>query len=242
MRVCAAQFQTKSADLTYNLSQYKRLIQCAADKNIDLIFFPELSLTGYEPEQAEELAMTEDDHRFSIFQTLSDQHGMIIGISAPIRSDHSITISLLFFIPDKETLLYSKQILHNDEKPFFQPGTEQLLIPSGKEVLAPAICYESLQDEHQISAKQSGASIYLASIAKHNAGMSKAYQHYARIARQSDLIVIMANSVGPCDNFIAGGLSAIWLNSGQRLTSLAADVTGIAGIDTVSHEAISVTL
>jgi len=242
MRVCAAQFRTQSADLKYNLSQYKRLIQCAAENNIDLIFFPELSLTGYGPEQAEELAMTVDDQRFAIFQTLSDQHGMIIGVSAPIRSVHGITISLLFFIPGKETLLYSKQILHDDEKPFFHAGTEQLLIRNDKEVLAPAICYESLRDEHQISAKQFGVGIYLASIAKHKAGMDKAYQHYARIAGQSDLIVIMANSVGPCDNFTACGLSAVWLKSGQCLTSLPENATGLTGIDTASYQAISVTL
>jgi predicted amidohydrolase len=81
-----------------------------------------------------------------------------------------------------------------------------------------------------------GADVYLASVAKPQRGVAKAYEHYPKIARQHEMIVLMANNVGPSDNFIGAGASAIWDKNGERLGQLDASREGILVFDTVPRQ------
>ncbi len=47
IRVCAVSPEVKPADVNFNLEKIKESIRSIGDKNIDLVLFPELSLTGY---------------------------------------------------------------------------------------------------------------------------------------------------------------------------------------------------
>ncbi|EDY2871511.1 hypothetical protein GT148_004193 [Salmonella enterica] len=49
------------------------LIESAVSAGVNLIFFPELSLTGYEPEMAKDLALA-DESSLSPLQVLSDRY------------------------------------------------------------------------------------------------------------------------------------------------------------------------
>ncbi|MVW85450.1 hypothetical protein EI969_05715 [Pseudomonas sp. PB101] len=89
----------------------------------------------------------------------------------------------------------------------------------GSIVLAPGICYESLQSSHAEQAAESGAQVYLASVAKSERGVASAYSHYPTIAKKLSMTVLMANYVGATDNFIAAGLSAIWNSDGEIVCS-----------------------
>lgn len=55
----------------------------AVREGADLIYFPELSITGYEPQFADPLATELSSTVFDIFQKLSDVHEAIIGIGPP---------------------------------------------------------------------------------------------------------------------------------------------------------------
>jgi len=54
-------------DIQSNIKNHKILIDLAVYNGADTIIFPELSLTGYEPELAKKLATTPDDSRFDDF-------------------------------------------------------------------------------------------------------------------------------------------------------------------------------
>ncbi len=49
----------------------------------------------------------------------------------------------------------------------------------------------------------------------------------------------MANSVGPCDDFVAAGRSAAWTERGQLAAELSERDEGIVLIDTTSGEAVA---
>jgi predicted amidohydrolase len=93
-----------------------------------VIIFPELSLTGYEPTLAKELAIHQDDKRLDDFQQISDLHGITIGLGAPTKGSKGICISMIFFQPHRERRLYSKKYLHADEYPYFVSGSKFLNI------------------------------------------------------------------------------------------------------------------
>jgi predicted amidohydrolase len=238
MKLAVAQTRPVKGNIEKNIEVHKKLIELAAAYAVDLIVFPELSLTGYEPTLAKQLATTPDDKRLNVFQSLTNEKNLIIAIGLPTIGVNGIHISMIIFQPNQKTKIYSKQILHKDEYPFFVPGTANLMLTFANKKIAPAICYESLQPEHAATAAINGANIYLASVAKSANGVDKAYRHYPEIARNHSMLVLMSNCVGACDDFEATGQSAIWNEEGKRLGQLNDKEEGILIIDTNTAELI----
>ena len=217
MKLAAAQITSTPGMITQNIAKHIAVIEQAARHKVDGIFFPELSLTGYEPTLAQELAIDIDDKRLNVFEQLSEQLGLLIAVGVPLRVAEHIQIAMLVFQPNTQRQVYAKQQLHADEYPFFSAGDQQLLLTNAKQTLAPAICFESLQESHAKAAATAGATLYFASVAKSERGLTLANSHYPYIAKQYGMAVIMANCVGPADNFIGAGGSAIWNAQGERL-------------------------
>ena len=227
MKIAIAQIQPLKGDTNANRKKHERIIQEAIDNQVNALFFSELSLTSYEPELAKESVVQRDNPIYFSFQQLSDQHNLLIGIGAPTPFTLGVHISMLVFKPYIPVSIYHKQQLHDDELPFFVRGSKQLIIKTNNYSIAPAICYESLQVSHAAQAVDLGATIYVASVAKAQKGIEKAKQHYPLIAKQYQLPVLMANCVGPCDNFVGAGQSAVWNIQGEMISHLSEEEEGI---------------
>ncbi len=236
MKICIAQTRPVKGNISSNIEAHRRFIELALTHNAKAIFFPELSLTGYEPALAKKLATTQNDNRLDIFQQISDHNHIIIGLGLPSLSDTQIRISMIIFEPNKPRQTYSKQQLHSDEFPFFDQGAEQLIIKSKCSNIAPAICYESLQTIHIEAAYQLGANVYLATVTKPSNGIERAFDHFPKIAKQYTLPVLMANCVGFCDNFLSVGQSAVWTKDGKLVGQLDDKTQGILIFDTETEE------
>jgi predicted amidohydrolase len=242
MKICVAQTSPVKGNISANIDLHLQFIDLAIKHNAKAIFFPELSLTGYEPELAKELALNENDSRLAVFQQVSDENDIIIGLGAPTISGTKIKISMIIFEPNKPRQVYSKQLLHSDEFPFFEEGKDQLIIKSGALKIAPAICFESLQLNHAEQAFKLGANLYLASVAKPAMGVDKAYHHYPLIAKQFEMPILMANSVGFCDNFLSVGQSSVWNKKGELVGQLDDKSEGVLVFDTETEEIEKCTL
>lgn len=220
MRIGIAQIEPRKGALDHNIQQHLKWAELAASHGADSIVFPELSITGYEPELAEELAIEINDERFDVFQNLSNEKKLIIGVGVPTKHASGTHISMVVFQPEEKRKIYSKKYLHADEEPFFVPGEGTLLFIGKEPKAALAICYEISVPEHAQNAFDSGAKIYLASVAKSSAGVQKAEATLSDIARRYSVPVLMSNAIGYCDNFEAGGKSAIWNNKGALIAQL----------------------
>jgi len=236
MRVAVIQTQPAACRVDANIKAHENWIKRAAGRGADMVFFPELSLLGYEPKHAARFARRADDVRLDVLQMLSHAFRITIGVGAPTPDGDGVRISMIVFRPEAARIVYSKQLLHADELPYFVAGDGQITLASGGEVVAPAICYESLQDAHGATAAALGATIYVASIAKSANGIAKADAHYPAIARRHSLRVLMANCVGPCDDFEAVGSSAIWNARGELVARLPAAGEGALLLDTATDE------
>jgi len=236
MKLSSAQISPIKGDIERNIQKHITFIKLAVDNGANLIFFPELSLTGYEPTLAKELATTQDDNRLAIFQEISDTKQIIICVGMPTQHQNDVCISMVIFQPNISRLTYSKQILHTDEYPYFVNGNQQAYISYKNHKIAPAICFESLQIELAENASANSANIYLTSVAKSAKGVEKANLHYPKIAQNLNLIVLMANSVGPADDFVSTGNSAVWNNEGKMLAQLDNTHEGIIIYDVESQQ------
>ena len=220
MKICIAQTKSLKGDVQRNIESHLRIIEQAIEHEADLIIFPELSITGYEPDLAKNLATSAEDVIFKPFQALSDENQITIGIGMPTNSEDGINISMLIFQPGKSRIVYSKQMLHTDELPFFVCGKHQTFLNIQGKKIALGICYETLQREHFINANQNGADIYIASVAKDQGGVKKAYEYFSSIAREFDTPILMSNCLGCCDNFLSVGQSAVWDKTGELIEKL----------------------
>lgn len=236
MKIAAAQTKPAKADIEANIIQHKKFIAEAIAYNSDLILFPELSITGYEPEFAKQLATTSDDLRFNEFQKLSDSHRISIAIGMPIKNDSGIFIGMVIFQPEQARTMYSKRYLHPDEEPFFINGNEQVFLNLNNHIIAPAICYELSVSDHAKNAHNNGSDIYVVSVAKTEGGMQQAAKILSNTAAAYSMIVVLSNCIGYCDNFLSGGKSSVWNKKGQLVGQLNDLEEGLLVFDTETGE------
>ena len=227
MKICIAQTKSEKGKVQENIQNHLRIVERAIKSNADLIIFPELSITNYEPDLAKELSTDIENNIFNPFQELSDNNEITIGIGMPTNSTRGINISMLIFQSNKKRLVYSKQMLHSDELPYFVCGNDQIILNIKGKNIAIGICYETLQREHFLNTNKKGADIYIASVAKSKDGIEKAYKYFPKIAREFNTPILMANCVGYCDNFKSIGKSAVWNKNGELIEQLDSENQGI---------------
>ena len=112
MKLAVAQTQPRRGDIAHNIADHMRFIQAAVAQYADLLIFPELSLTGYEPTLARALATTPDDPRLAPFQMCSDADRIVIGVGLPLVMGAGVGIGMVLFRPGQPRLVYAKHHLH----------------------------------------------------------------------------------------------------------------------------------
>ena len=232
MKICIAQTKSEKGNIQRNIENHLEFIERAIKLKADLIIFPELSITNYEPDLAKKLAIDIESNIFHPFQEISNTDEITIGIGMPTKATDGINISMLIFEPNKERTTYSKQMLHSDELPFFVCGKKQTFLIINGMKIAIGICYETLQRKHFLNAKNQNIDIYIASVAKPEGGIEKAYNHFPKIATEFNTPILMSNCVGHCDNFISLGQSAVWNKNGELTAQLDANNQGLLIYDT----------
>lgn len=242
MKICVVQTRPIQGSVEQNIEAHLNAVNLAAKHEANCIFFPELSLTGYEPKLAKELASTKDDPRLTSLKALSSTYNLLIGLGMPLQGEKGIEIGMILLLPHRPPLTYSKQYLHEDEVPYFVHGKGNIVLSVSKERLSPAICYESLLPAHATRAAGFGSNVYVASVAKPQKGIEKAYQHFPDIAKRHGMHVVMSNCIGPSDDFISAGQSAVWSSEGKLISSLDETTEGLIIYDTITGEAIELAI
>lgn len=236
MKICIAQTKSEKGNIPQNIKNHLKFIKRAIELKSDLIVFPELSITNYEPELANELATDIKDSIFNPFQDLSNKNRITIGIGMPTKATDGINISILIFQPNKERTVYSKRILHSDELPYFVSSNTQPFLKIKSENIALGICYETIQRENFVKAKENNADLYIASVSKPDRGTDKAYLHFPTLAKEFEIPILMCNSIGCSDNFVANGLSSVWNKKGELIGQLNNKSQGLLVYDLKTEE------
>lgn len=112
MILASAQTKPKQVDIESNLIDHYNMIDLASKNHVDLIVFPEMSITGYEREKAHDLAFTETDSRLDRLRQLSVDKKMILIVGAPIQINGNVYIGGFILKPDHSISIYTKQYLH----------------------------------------------------------------------------------------------------------------------------------
>ena len=232
MKICVAQIKPFKGAIKKNIASHLELIALAIDAQVSAVFFPELSMTGYEPDLASSLATTQNDERFDVFQKISDTKNITIGFCVPTVGVSKPLVSMLIFQPTKERLTYSKQYLYQGEERYFESGQKHCFIQIGAQKIAAAICYESTVPEHSEAAISQSATIYVAAVMTSLSGVNKKLNALSSVARKHKIIVLMANFVGISGGSESAGRSSIWNQKGDLKGQMNSKAEGLLIYDT----------
>ena len=217
MKIALAQTWPVKGDLLTNIGAHVYFVHRAADQGANIIFFSELSLTGYEPQLAHVLATNQDNPHLDILQEEADRYNITICVGVPIKTEEGIWIGMVIFSPKTPRQTYGKKYIHPDEEAFFVPGkTITPLHVSGKRI-ASAICYELSCAAHVEHAIKKGADAYVASVAKTTEGNERAYKDLSVIAKENGIPAWLVNCVGEANGSMKVGGSAVWNASGKLI-------------------------
>ncbi|MBI9033826.1 MAG: carbon-nitrogen hydrolase family protein [Bacteroidales bacterium] len=239
MKVAIVQIEAIKGNIEKNIENHLKWIKQAIQNNSDMVVFPELSLTGYEPELAESLATNQDDARLDAMQSLSDKSGIVIGVGLPTKDECDTFVSMIIFQPHKERITYSKQYLYPTELQIFKAGKNPLVLDFETEVVSPAICYEASNKAHCEYAKRNNATIYIASVLSSVNGIDTELKKLADIAKNNNLVTFMANFVGKSGGYECAGKSSVWNEKGELIGQLGGKEEGLIIFDTKSKEIIT---
>ena len=238
MKIALAQIRSIPHDVEQNIRIHEEWIKKAAAENMDCIVFPELSVTGYEPNAAAGLSKAHQIKAIQHFEHLSKELNITALVGFPTMIKQELHISTLGFTPEN-SFIYSKQFLHSDEEPFFQPSANAAFWQWKHGRVGLGICYESLLDQHLLPLLEKKIDLYLISVAKTTNGMEKAGNHYSKIAGNNGLHVLVCNAVGNCTDFTNGGGSAVWNREGKQVMRLGKQEEALLCFDT-TNESVSI--
>ena len=238
--LAAAQTVPVRGDVDANLDQHLRLTRAAADEGVELLVFPELSLTGYELDLADALAFSEHDPRLQPLIDAASAASMILIAGAPVRMGTELHIGAFILSPGGKIDVHTKhrlgafspdvspdRIVPPAESTIFSPGDQTPLVPFHDELAAIGICAESLREAHPRAAAERGAKLYLTS----HFGIPLDVDFRAVVlsghAARHAMTVVFANYGGPTGGLPGGGKSATWSQSGELVARLEASGAGI---------------
>jgi predicted amidohydrolase len=228
MILAAAQTKPKREDIEANLLDHYRLIALAVQNRAQLIVFPELSITGYEREQAQKLSFQKDDSRLDHLKKLAVENNIIIIAGAPIQIESELFIGEFIISPDNSVSIYTKHFLHEGEEEFFNSSFDyNSMITIENKKISFAICADIDNSLHPENACKKETDIYIASIFFSPNGIPNAHRDLQNYAQIHTMNVLMSNFSGESWGYPSGGKSAFWNNKGELIAELNESDSGL---------------
>lgn len=167
MKIALAQISPKLGETDRNFNMHFEYIQKAKKRNVNLLIFPELSLTGYTlKDMAEEIAFDPHaDPRFKKLVRLSDEISLVVGFVEK-KERGAIYNSAAFIAQGKISHIHRKVYLPTygmfEELKFFSQGKNFHVFPTSFGKAGLLICYDFLHISSSYLLSLGGAEIIIA--------------------------------------------------------------------------------
>lgn len=220
--IAAAQSASAPGDIAWNVAHHLRFCAIAAERGVQLLIFPELSLIGYELAIAKASAVRPDHPAFDPLRHLATRAQMTVVAGAPVLNDNDdLLIAALIFRPDGSVSTYSKVHVHQSELGVFTPGAGGPLLPVAEATVGLAICADASHPEHAASAAARGANVYAAGVMIDEMGCARKAPLLRSYAAEHRMAVLMANYSGVTGGEVSAGKSALWCQDGRLVAASA---------------------
>jgi predicted amidohydrolase len=206
------------------------LIKQSAEQAVELLIFPELSLTGYCPEYAAQMALSRDHAIILSLRELAKRYGITTVAGCAEKTDGKPFNSQLICYADGKLGCYRKTHLGEKEKQYFRAG-DSLPVFRGKLPFGVLLCYDTHFPEASTTLALTGATMIVAPHASpYCAGLRKNLWDKYLPARAYDNRVYLAccNQTGSngCGALFGGG-AVVYTPEG---TVLCEDYSGLESV------------
>ena len=217
-RLAAAQVPSVRGEVDHNLATHAVAITVAARHGVSVLIFPELSLTGYEPDLAAELAMKATDSRLTPLAALAGQHQMAVVVGAPLcNGSTKPALGAILIDATGATRTYRKMHLGTSERVYFTPGDAPLAFAVSGFTFGIAICADSSQPAHPQAYADLGANVYTAGVFLNAEWYATDAPRLASYAMRFQMLTVMANHAASIGTYTSVGKSAAWAPGGGLL-------------------------
>ena len=222
LTLAAAQSISIPGDVAANIQRHLGCMRSAAEHGVQLLVFPELSLTGYEPSLAAGLAIAPCDVLLAPLREMAQALRLtaVVGMPTRLAPDAGVSIGAWVLGADGSLAVYTKQHLHPGEDAVFVPGQGGAALEWGDERIALAVCADFTHASHPRAAAQAGATVYAAGVLISEGGYATDSALLQGYAAEHGLLVVMANHGGPSGGWACAGRSAIWAADGRLLAAV----------------------
>jgi predicted amidohydrolase len=235
MRIALAQIAPVPVDIVANLRAAERTIASAADRGAELTAFPELSLTGYEPDgiAATPTAwLVGNDARLDGVRKLCQITRTAAILGAPWRdADGEPRLAAIIVGPDGRFHASCKQHLHGRERDLFVAGwpAAPFLIAGWR--VAVAVCFDVAHPSHAAAAASEHADLYVGSSLYLTGEDRRSDLHFGARAMDHRMFAALANHAGTSGGHVSLGGSGAWRPNGEVLRRVAGNDEAVLVLD-----------
>lgn len=210
----AAQISSRRGDVAGNLETHLRAAKCAADAGVDILVFPELSLTGYELDLADALQAAPGDSAFEPLQNMAQQHDMLVLAGVPVKADTGKPYLGALILGGEVPTHYAKMHLHGVENDHFQAGKDYGVTRHAGLNVGAAICADLTHLSHAAGMRAAGADVYAVGALLNEAAIGREAPLLEGYAREHSMTVIFSNYATSSGAYVAAGKSSVWAPGG----------------------------
>jgi NAD+ synthase (glutamine-hydrolysing) len=221
MRVALAQIDTTVGDLAGNEARIRSSLARARDAGASLVVFPELTITGYPPE---DLLLRESflrDARATLERVAAEVHGIVALVGFPERVEDVYNATAVL-ADGAIRAVYRKVYLPNygvfDEQRYFQSGPGGATFQLGEVGVGLTICEDVWEPGPPASEEAlAGATVLVNSSASpyHQGKGAERERMLIQRARDTISTVLFCNLVGGQDELLFDGHSLVIDHEGQ---------------------------
>lgn len=225
-----AQLSPVLGDLDKNLALHDKILREAEGQGVDLLLFPELSLTGYFlKDMVPSVALTPRDPRLDLLKKASRRMAIVVGLVEE-STDHRFFNAGVYFEDGKLRHVHRKLYLPTyglfDEHRYFAPGDRLRAFDSRFGRMALTICEDLWHPATAYLAALDGAQIILCISASPGRGLrpegtfanATAWEHLNRVyAQLYTCFLCFCNRVGYEDGACFWGGSEVIAPTGEPL-------------------------
>lgn len=223
LRFILAQFNSTVGDIQNNLKKHIETAISARDKqSADVIIFPELSLTGYPPEDLLLRQHFLDEAHYALHQFIDKVNDIYCLIGHPHLTNQGLFNACSLIYNGKIIACHTKQNLPNygvfDEHRYFKSGQmSTTVVPINDIPVGLVICEDLWHEEAVKDAKQRGAKLIISP----NASPFESDKYERRTAllshhaKENNIPIIYVNTVGGQDELVFDGGSMLVSQDGS---------------------------
>ncbi|BBP45761.1 NAD+ synthase [Thiosulfatimonas sediminis] len=212
VKLIMAQINPKVGDISGNVALILQTLAQAKQQNADLVVFPEMTITGYPPEDLLLRDALYPQVEQALLQIVDACHDIACVVGYPMMDQLGERFNMAAFIANQNLVAsYVKQHLPNysvfDEQRYFNSGKQDCVVEYKGIKFGILICEDIWKISPAVQAKQAGAEVLLTL----NASPFSQEKHQDRLATlghrvsETGLPIVYVNQVGGQDELVFDG-------------------------------------